>query len=282
MSLSTSVRRFRGRNWGGCARKAPGWTAISGVLLLVGAATAATLGSAPLAAGNHIGGATYNGTVQGGTGMGFTVSGDGSGITSFSVAGPLSGGSCSFSGVSATYPSPLPITNHTFTDSSPPLTFSGSFPGQQSASGTLRIKTTYPPCDTGELPWTATTTAAPPPPPPDGNGGARCGGRAATKIGTPGPDNVRGTAGRDVIVGRGGNDVIAALGGNDLVCAGAGRDTVRGGSGKDRLLGQGGNDRIFGQGGKDSLVGGSGRDTLVGGPGHDALAGGAGRDIEKQ
>jgi Ca2+-binding RTX toxin-like protein len=281
MSLSTSVRQPQVRNEEGPSRKVPGWTSISRVLLLVGAAT---LFPVPSASANHIAGATYNGTVQGGTGMSFTVSGDGSGIASFSVAGPLSGGSCSFSGVSATYPSPLPITNHMFTDSTPPLTFSGSFPGQQGASGTVRVRTTNPPCDTGDLTWTATTTAAPPPPPPDGNGqgGARCGGRAATEIGTAGPDNLRGTAGRDVIVARGGKDIIAALGGNDLVCAGGEGDTVRGGNGKDRLLGQAGNDRLLGQAGNDSLAGGSGSDTLLGGPGLDALAGGAGRDIQRQ
>jgi Ca2+-binding RTX toxin-like protein len=229
----------------------------------------------PAATANHIGGATYNGTVQGGTAMSFSVSGDGSGITSFSVQGPLSGGSCTFSGVSASYPSPLPITNHSFSDTTAPLTFSGSFPGQQSASGTLRIKITNPSCDTGALPWNASTTAKPPIT-------GRCAGRPATKAGTPGPDNLRGTPRRDVIVGRGGNDVIASLGGNDLVCAGAGADRVRGGGGKDRLLGERGNDKLFGQGARDSLIGGAGKDLLVGGPGFDMLVGGAGNDTERQ
>jgi Ca2+-binding RTX toxin-like protein len=247
-------------------------------------AGAAILWSALPAAANHIAGATYNGTVQGGSAMSFTVSGDGTGITSFSASGPLQGNSCTFSGISASYPTPLPITNHSFADTSPPLTFSGSFPSQQSASGTLRMKTTNPACDTGDLPWTASTTAAPPPPPPPPpppTGQARCDGKRATEAGTAGPDRLRGTARRDVIAGLGGNDVIAALAGNDLVCGGAGRDTLRGGSGRDRLLGGGGNDHIFGQGAGDTLLGGPGKDTLVGGPGLDRLAGGAGVDIQR-
>jgi RTX calcium-binding nonapeptide repeat (4 copies) len=218
--------------------------------------------------------------------MSFTVSADGSGISTFSVSGPLSGGSCTFSGLMASYPTPLPIANHSFADTTAPLTFSGSFPGTQSASGTLRMKTTMPPCDTGDLPWTAMTTAAPPSPGPGPGPGpqpsGRCQGAAATKVGTAGPDNLRGTPRRDVIVGRGGNDVIASLGGNDLVCAGAGADRVRGGGGKDRLLGERGNDKLFGQGARDSLTGGAGKDLLVGGPGFDMLVGGAGNDTERQ
>jgi hypothetical protein len=107
----------------------------------------------------------------------FTVTPDGSGISSFSVGGPVQGDTCSFpSGSSTTYNQPLPITNHTFSDTHAPFTKSGSFPGPQSASGTFRIKTsTYPgpSCDTGDVTWNATTTASPPqgpppPPPPPG------------------------------------------------------------------------------------------------------------------
>jgi Ca2+-binding RTX toxin-like protein len=257
MSPSTSSSWSRRRNRGARARNPRAWIAIVLVLSLA----VAILSVSPAAA-NHIAGATYNGTVQGGTGMSFTVSANGSGITAFNVAGPLPGSSCTFGGSSAMYPTPLPITNHTFADTTDPLTFSGSFPGQQSASGTLRIRTSSPSCDTGPLSWTATTAAPLPPPPP--GAGARCAGKPATKVGTAGRDNLRGTRGRDVIVGRGGADVIAGLAGNDLVCAGAGNDTVRGGRGRDRLLG------------------GSGRDRLVGGPGADVLAGGPGRDIERQ
>src|SRR5687767_13417896 len=205
MTSRTSPRRAQGREGEGRALPA---SALSAFFICIGL-TVLVLLVVPAATANHIGGATYNGTVQGGTTMSFTVAANGSGITSFSVGGPLSGGSCTFSGVSASYPSPLPITNHSFSDTSPPLTFSGSFPGPQTASGTLRIRITNPSCDTGSLPWNAGTTAKPPIT-------ARCAGRPATKVGTPGPDNLRGTTGRDVIAAMGGNDAIAALGGNDL------------------------------------------------------------------
>jgi hypothetical protein len=117
---------------------------------------------------NHIAGATYNGThAQGGT-VSFTVTPDGSGISSFSVGGPIQGDTCSFpSGSSTNYVQPLPIVNHAFSDTTPPLTESGSFPGPQSASGTFRIKTQVfpgPSCDSGEVAWNATTTASPPAP----------------------------------------------------------------------------------------------------------------------
>src|ERR687895_481728 len=59
-----------------------------GVALLAAAVLASP------AAANHIAGATYNGTVQGGTAMSFTVSADGSGITSFNAGGPLPGDTC--------------------------------------------------------------------------------------------------------------------------------------------------------------------------------------------
>lgn len=122
--------------------------------------------ASPVAA-NHIGGATYNGTEGvGNSAMSFTVSESGSGISSFSITGPLPGSSCTFSGISATYLTPLPIVNHAFTDSTPPLTFSGSFTGPQSAQGTLRMNASG--CDTGNVAWSATTTASPPPQCSDG------------------------------------------------------------------------------------------------------------------
>ena len=103
------------------------------------------------------------------------------------------------------------------------------------------------------------------PPPPK----ARCAGRQATIVGTPGQDTLKGTAGADVIAGLGGNDTISGLGGNDTICGGDGNDAISGGSGDDHLFGDAGNDR---------LSGGSGNDTLAGGPGNDSLSGGSGRN----
>ena len=125
--------------------------------------------AAPRVEANHIPGATYNGTVAGGSAISFAVSADGAGITSFSAPGPLAAGaSCEFTGVTWTYSGlPLPITNHAFSDTDDPtMTLIGSFPTVQGAQGTMRVRdSSDPSCDTGELAWTATTTATPPPPP---------------------------------------------------------------------------------------------------------------------
>src|SRR5919108_5020047 len=106
--------------------------------------------AAPDALANHIAGATYNGTeAQGGTAVTLTVSSDGAGVSSFSVAGPVQGNFCSFSNFSTTYGVPLPITNHTFSDTTAPFYLSGGFPGVQSASGTFRISSGG--CSTGDI-----------------------------------------------------------------------------------------------------------------------------------
>ena len=110
---------------------------------------------------------------------------------------------------------------------------------------------------------------------------ARCGGRAATIVGTAAPDVLRGTAGADVIAGLGGNDTISGLGGNDLVCGGSGNDTIAGGAGDDTLAGEAGNDTLNGGPGNDRLSGGPGNDTLNGGPGVDTLNGGPGLNTIK-
>jgi Ca2+-binding RTX toxin-like protein len=89
---------------------------------------------------------------------------------------------------------------------------------------------------------------------------ARCRGREATAVGTPGGDFLRGTSGNDVIAGGGGRDRLLGLAGDDLLCGGRGRDTVRGGKGADRLLGGGGHDALSGGPGRDRCRGGAGRD----------------------
>ena len=102
-----------------------------------------------------------------------------------------------------------------------------------------------------------------------GAGGATCGGRAATQVGTGGPDTLVGTPGGDVIKAKAGNDVIRGLQGNDIVCAGGGKDTLKGAAGNDRLKGGAGRDLLRGAGGSDDLLGGPGRDVCKGGPGRD-------------
>ena len=116
----------------------------------------------------------------------------------------------------------------------------------------------------------------------------RCQGRAATIIGTPGPDTLIGTPGPDVFVAGTGNDTIRGNRGNDIACGGPGRDRISvgsgrdrtgGGSGRDRIAGGGQNDRLAGGGGPDRIFGSAGRDRLFGNPGNDLLAGGPGRDV---
>jgi pimeloyl-ACP methyl ester carboxylesterase len=90
---------------------------------------------------------------------------------------------------------------------------------------------------------------------------ARCAGRPATLIGTPGRNRLTGTARADVILGLGGKDTIRGLGGSDIVCGGRGKDLLNGGRGRDILLGQAG---------RDSLRGGPARDICTGGKSPDS------------
>ena len=98
-----------------------------------------------------------------------------------------------------------------------------------------------------------------------------CQGKAATIVGTPGPDRIYGTDRADVIVGRAGDDVIDGLRGNDLICGGPGADRLFGGRGHDELYG--GLDALVDGVAGTYLVG----DILAGGPGDDLLAGGTDR-----
>lgn len=130
--------------------------ALGGLVVL------ALLAFVPSAAAFHIPGATYNGTHAGGGTVSFTLTADGSGLTSFTVGGPVQGNICTFGGSTITFVQPLPIVNHAFNSSSGTTTLNGSFPGVQQASGSFRIKT-FPPfsCDSGPVSWTASTTASP-------------------------------------------------------------------------------------------------------------------------
>lgn len=83
---------------------------------------------------------------------------------------------------------------------------------------------------------------------------ARCFGKAATRVGTPGPDRIVGTRRADVIVALGGNDRVRGRGGNDRICGGKGRDRIAGGAGNDLLNGGPGRDICSQGGGRGRLV----------------------------
>jgi len=112
---------------------------------------------------------------------------------------------------------------------------------------------------------------------------------ALNKVGTDGPDTLRGTSGNDNLLGEGGNDDLFGLGGRDNLLGGPGRDNVlggneRGASGGDKnLLGGSGNDRVAGARGADNVVGEGGNDILIDGTlrefSRDRLSGGAGNDV---
>src|SRR2546423_906833 len=108
------------------------------------------------ASANHIAGATYNGTHSAGGTVQFTVSGNGAAVTSFSFT-DLPGDRCTFTQGSVT--GNIPITNHAFSTQGS-ATISGSFPGIQTATGTLQVSLPST-CTSQAVTWNATTTSPP-------------------------------------------------------------------------------------------------------------------------
>jgi Ca2+-binding RTX toxin-like protein len=118
-----------------------------------------------------------------------------------------------------------------------------------------------------------------------------CGGGQAKgevenpRVGTDGPETLRGTNRDDNLYGGGGNDILFALGGEDNLRGGEGKDWVLGGDerrafgGDKKLEGGPGNDGMYGGEGSDTVSGGSGNDDLGGDYGSDYIAGGEGRDF---
>jgi len=100
---------------------------------------------------------------------------------------------------------------------------------------------------------------------------------AVTKIGTNGPDTLRGTNKADNLLGLGGNDrIFGGLRGNDNLLGGSGKDVVIGGKNMDRRLG--GNKNLVGGSGNDWVAGGRGTDNVVGQGGNDYLSDGPDND----
>src|SRR6266511_2335051 len=133
-------------------RKLPIFVLSAAALLLAGGLPAGA---------THIPGATYTGTHSGGGTLEFTVAGDGSGITSFKINN-IPGDVCTFSEWSVTFSQGnIPITNHSFSyditsGNGQGSSFSGTFPGTQSAQGSFRRAfglPGLPRCDSGTLTW---------------------------------------------------------------------------------------------------------------------------------
>ena len=101
----------------------------------------------------------------------------------------------------------------------------------------------------------------------------KCFGKAATIVGTAGPDDLFGTPREDVIVGLGGRDLLVGSSGDDRICGGKAADEIYGGGGEDKIDGEAGQDIGVGMGGADLVIGGSGFDFLLGGASKDTLKG---------
>jgi len=106
---------------------------------------------------------------------------------------------------------------------------------------------------------------------------------AVTKIGTNGPDVLRGTDHHDRLVGRGGPDALFGLGAGDCLLGGNGPDSLHGGPGNDTVLGGGADCNAIGRvqerpAASDVVRGGRGDDILWGATGADVISGGRGDD----
>ena len=106
---------------------------------------------------------------------------------------------------------------------------------------------------------------------------------AVNKIGTDGPDTLRGTNGDDNLYGLGGNDKLWALAGNDNLLGGPGKDVVFGGRPGEECCTSsnysGGNKNLAGGPGNDDVEGGRGSDNIAGGRGNDFVFEGAEPDV---
>lgn len=149
------------------------------LIALVAAVAAAPVA---LAAGAPVPGATYKGVGDHGVLVSFTLSPDGTLVTSYQLF-DVPGNTCSFSSAAGPQGFPgVPIANNTFSYEVHPLTsvvFHGTFTGPTSASGTLRLYQSAtgqtPACDSGTLNWTATNTSTPPGGTGSGPGGSGSG-----------------------------------------------------------------------------------------------------------
>jgi Ca2+-binding RTX toxin-like protein len=100
---------------------------------------------------------------------------------------------------------------------------------------------------------------------------------AVNKVGTNGPNTLRGTDRADNLSGKGGNDKLVGRGGRDNLLGGKGKDIVLGGN--EECCGGGGDKNLDGGRGNDAVIGGLGSDTVSGGKGNDFVADGPNREF---
>ena len=137
------------------------------LMMAVALVCAICAGTAAAAAGGYaIPGATYAGKAADGALVTITISSDGTLVTSYRIT-DASAGSCQFygEGDSGAWQG-SPIVNNAFVyNLGDALSFKGSFPSAQAASGTFEFReaatSATAACDTGVVSWTATTAAGP-------------------------------------------------------------------------------------------------------------------------
>ncbi|MGH2710689.1 MAG: peptidoglycan DD-metalloendopeptidase family protein [Actinomycetota bacterium] len=84
-----------------------------------------------------------------------------------------------------------------------------------------------------------------------------CFGYAATLVGTPKAEEIRGTAGPDIVLGGDGNDTIYGLSGDDRLCGGPGDDLLDGDSEYNYLDGGEGTDTCLSDYGNETAAEGT-------------------------
>ncbi len=155
---------------------------------MVGALVGCVLALGPAVApavADPVAGATYTGFATDTAKVTFTVSSDGTIVTSYSIAG-IPGSTCDFeAGGPAGVWVGAPISDDAFAYTiGDTISFQGTFTGPQSATGTFRFTQPAlgkaPACDSGTVSWTATTTAG------GGSGGSGSGGSGGSGSGGSG------------------------------------------------------------------------------------------------
>jgi hypothetical protein len=115
-------------------------------------------------AGHHSSNALYTGMHSGGGTIEFNVNPAGTLVTRFKIVdAPCEQPDFTYDSEVTYSEGGIPIANHAFSLQEPDESFSGSFPQNQSATGSYQARDTSPSgCVTQSVSWSATTSASPP------------------------------------------------------------------------------------------------------------------------